>query len=310
MSEDSIPLDVARTEAEWSEEMEKVDASPLAIAKKVFIIAKTAFILYQTIKAAKAWRRSNKLMAGPAFICLLFSGLIVLAVCVYKFTSKKIAPLVALQAMSHYLCFCIFHVLLGYVQCAKFDIREKLLKAFWIFHVIWWVLIAIAAQNSGCSKEDFYPDSFLMTNCFSFGIYVMVYILHNKDFLLEWSEGEEVAKNLFVKQMERYLGFYTFVIEWHLFELVLGKCLDTFTDSIMCSEDGSQWIYASGKGNLFMMLHIIGTMMGTGMARAVFIKTVKDEGFFGGVEEQDSDNDEPVVVNKTNKVKVEAKKTR
>ena len=247
-------------------------------------------------------------MGVPAQFCLLLSALIVLAVAVYKFTSKKIAPLVALQAMSHYLAFCIIHVLLGYVQCAKFEMRDKILKAFWGFHLIWWVLIAIAAQNSGCSKENFYPDSFLMTNCFSFGIYVMVYLLHNKDYLLEWSEGEEVAKNLFTKQTERYISFYTFVIEWHLFELVLGKCLDSFTDSIMCGGEGTQWIFATGKGNLFMMLHIIGTMMGTGMARAVFIKTAKAEGIFGGVDE-DSDDDEPATKSK-GKAKVESKKAR
>ena len=41
-----------------------------------------------------------------------------------------------------------------------------------------------------------------------------------------------------------------------------------------------------------MMLHIIGTMMGTGMARAVFIKTAKAEGLFGGVEDGDSDHEE------------------
>jgi len=76
--------------------MEKVDASPLAMAKKVFVLAKTTFILYQTIKAAIAWRRSKKPMGVPAQMCLVFSGLIVLAVCVYKFTSKAIGPLVAL----------------------------------------------------------------------------------------------------------------------------------------------------------------------------------------------------------------------
>mmetsp|Transcript_31476 Transcript_31476/g.41684 ORF Transcript_31476/g.41684 Transcript_31476/m.41684 type:complete len:98 (+) Transcript_31476:146-439(+) len=97
--------------------MEKVDASPLATLKKIFIVAKTSFILYQTVKAAIAWRRSKKAMGVPAQFCLLFSGLIVLAVCVYKFTSKQIKPLVTLQALSHYLCFCILHVLLGYVEC-------------------------------------------------------------------------------------------------------------------------------------------------------------------------------------------------
>ena len=46
--------------------MEKVDASPLAIAKKIFILAKTGFVLYQTIKAAIAWRRTKKPMGVPA----------------------------------------------------------------------------------------------------------------------------------------------------------------------------------------------------------------------------------------------------
>ena len=288
--------------------MEKVEASPLAIGKKVFVLLKTAFILYQTIKAAIAWRRSKKPMGVPAQFCLLFSGFIVAAVCAYKFTSKKIMPLVTLQALSHYLAFCILHVLLGYVECQKFAQRGQIMKAFGMFHMVWWLLIAIASQNSGCTAENFYPDAFLMTNCFSIGIYIMVYILHNKEYLLEWSEGEEVAKNLFTKQSERYLSFYTFIIEWHLFELVLGKCLDTFTDSIMCGDEGRSWIFATGKGNLFMMLHIIGTMMGTGMARAVFIKTAKAEGFFGGVDE-DSDQEEEKPAKGASK-KVEPKKTR
>ena len=71
--------------------------------------------------------------------------------------------------------------------------------------------------------------------------------------------------------------------------------LDAFSDSIMCGEGGTKWLFASAKGNLFMMMHIIGTMLGTGMARAVFIKTAKAEGLFGGVDE-DSDDDEPAKV--------------
>ena len=75
----------------------------------------------------------------------------------------------------------------------------------------------------------------------------------------------------------------------------------------MCTDDGQKWLFASAKGNLFMMLHIIGTMMGTGMARAVFIKTAKAEGMFGGVEEDDTDNEED---EKDSKKKVEPKKTK
>ncbi len=245
-------------------------------------------------------------MGVPAQVCLLFSALIVGLVCAYKFTSKEIKPLVGLQAMSHYLCFCILHVLLGYVECRKFDNRAKILNCFKIFHVIWWVVIFFAYKTATCSKENFYPDAFLLTNCFSIGIYVMVYSLHSKDYTLEWSPDETVAKNLFTKQSERYLSFYTFLIEWHLLELVLGKGLDSFSDAIMCSDDGTRWLFATGKGNLFMMLHIIGTMMGTGMARAVFIKTAKAEGFFGGVDE-DSDKEED---DTSSKKKVEPKKTK
>ena len=80
---------------------------------------------------------------------------------------------------------------------------------------------------------------------------------------------------------------YTILIEWHIFELVLAKVLDVFTDSIHCSADGNSWYYSSSKGNLFMMLHIIGTSIGAGMTRAVFIKTAKKEGIFGGLDEED-----------------------
>jgi len=230
-------------------------------------------------------------MGVPAQFCLLFSALIVALVCVYKFTSKELRPLVTLQAMSHYLCFIVLHVLVGYVECRKFELRDKLLRAFYALHVIWWGVIFISWKSSVCTVENFYPDMFVLNNCFSFGVYVMVYMLHSRDYCLEWSADETAAKNLFVKQTERYLSFYTFLIEWHMFELVVGKGLDSFSDSIMCGGEGSKWIYASGKGNLFMMLHIIGTMMGTGMARAVFIKTVKDEGIFGGVEDVESDDE-------------------
>lgn len=51
-------------------------------------------------------------------------------------------------------------------------------------------------------------------------------------------------------------------------------------------------------------------MMGTGMARAVFIKTAKAEGFFGGVEEGESDHEDDADAKKGGKAKVEPKKTK
>lgn len=87
--------------------------------------------------------------------------------------------------------------------------------------------------------------------------------------------------------MDRYWGFYVFLVEWHVFELVLAKILDVFTDSIACSADGSSWIYISPKGNLFLTLHIMGSMLGLGMTRAVFIKTSKPESLLGGLDTED-----------------------
>ena len=86
------------------------------------------------------------------------------------------------------------------------------------------------------------------------------------------------------------MSCYTFLIEWHVFELVLAKILDVFTDSIHCSADGNSWFYSTGKGNLFMMLHLVGTGVGTGMARAVFIKTSKKSGLFDDLEDSDDDD--------------------
>ena len=85
---------------------------------------------------------------------------------------------------------------------------------------------------------------------------------------------------------------YTFLVEWHVFELVIAKLLDVFTDSIHCSADGRSWYYSTSKGNLFMMLHIVGTSLGAGMTRAVFIKTAKPLGVFGGLDEEDDVGDD------------------
>jgi len=228
-------------------------------------------------------------MGLPAALMLIFSALIVVGVCTYKFTTKKIAPLVGLQCMSEYLGLCILHVLLGYVECRKFEARTKILRAFYIFHVVYWVLIALSFKSATCTEDNFYPSAFLVNNCFFIGIYVMVFLLHSKDYTLEWSPDEAKAETLFKAQTDRFMKSYTFLVEWHMIEVGLGMGLDVFSDAVMCGDGGTKWLFASGKGNLFMMMHIIGTMLGTGMARAVFIKTAKAT-LFGG--DEDSSDDE------------------
>ena len=102
---------------------------------------------------------------------------------------------------------------------------------------------------------------------------------------------------------------YTILVEWHVFELVLAKILDVFTDSIHCSADGRSWYYSSSKGNLFMMLHIIGISLTAGITRAVFIKTAKPHGIFGGLDEEDDISEEPIKA-PDSKEKKESKKRR
>ena len=84
-------------------------------------------------------------------LCLLFSAVIVSSVCAYKFTSKELKPLVTLQAMSHYLCFIILHVLVGYVECRNFPLRPNLLWAFYVFHLMWWGLIWFSWHTTTCT---------------------------------------------------------------------------------------------------------------------------------------------------------------
>lgn len=74
-----------------------------------------------------------------------------------------------------------------------------------------------------------------------------------------------------------------FLFVWHLVEVVLGLFL--FAGSIRCSGEGTCWTFSSSKGNLFVTLHIIGAMLGSGVARAVFIKTPTAHGIFADVEE-------------------------
>ena len=98
-----------------SVEMEKVDKSWPATLKQIFVVVKSAAMICIALHAAYKWRKSKHPMGKAAQLLLIFNALIVLGVCVYKFTSKEIAPLFLLQATSHYSVFCVFHALLAYV---------------------------------------------------------------------------------------------------------------------------------------------------------------------------------------------------
>ena len=59
-----------------------------ATAKQIFIIVKGAFTIWVCLHAAYKWRNTKLPMGIPAQFLLIFNALIVLGVCIYKFTTK------------------------------------------------------------------------------------------------------------------------------------------------------------------------------------------------------------------------------
>ena len=111
-------------------------------------------------------------------LLLLYSAACVVYGFWYKHTSKAIAPLVLLQGLSHYNSICIMHVLIGYVEASQFtEAREKVMKVFWILHACFVPILVWAMHKAECDQDNFYPDSFIFTNSFFFGVYLMLYKL-------------------------------------------------------------------------------------------------------------------------------------
>lgn len=134
--------------------MEKVDKSWPATLKQIFVIIKSAVIICITLHAAYKWRKSKHPMGKAAQFCLFFNALIVLGVCIYKFTSKQIAPLFLLQAASHYSAFLVFHVLIAYApvnssNSAK-EMKRKILTALKPFHAMFIVIIYVGFKACHC----------------------------------------------------------------------------------------------------------------------------------------------------------------
>ena len=130
-------------------------------------------------------------MATPAMLVLTLSALIVGGVCAYKFTSKNVRPLASLQCVSHYLAFCILHVLIGYADAKNFQARSKILIGCYIFHLVWWGLIVFTALTAGCTTENFYPFNFVLNDVVSIVVFVIAFVLHSNDYFIKWGKDEE-----------------------------------------------------------------------------------------------------------------------
>ena len=133
-------------------QQEKVDKTWFATAKQAFIILKTLFTIFVCVQAVRKWKKIDLPMSKPAQRVLLFNCLIVTGVAVYKFTTKQIAPLFLLQAASHYSCFCVLHVLLGYVDIKKTERRDAIVNIFKPMHGMFFLIAYLGFKASSCDQ--------------------------------------------------------------------------------------------------------------------------------------------------------------
>ena len=149
-----------------------------ATVKQIFIILKTLFTIYVCLHAAYKWRKTSLPMRKPAQLLLVFNCILVSGVAVYKFTTKQIAPLFLLQAASHYSCFCVLYVLVGYVDIKKTEKRDTIMSILNPMHGMFFLIAYLGFKASSCDQENFYPDSFILSNSLFLGVYIMAYSLH------------------------------------------------------------------------------------------------------------------------------------
>lgn len=275
-------LDIAQAQ------MEEVDRHPAAILKEILVIAKAAFTIVGTLQAAWAWRKSGEKMAKPAQFFLIFNSMIVAAVTYYKFTSKMIAPLFLLQGLSHYSVFLVFVVLWTYGDNKRLEEQRKKHNSTVLrMHVAYWAVLALGFHLCECSADTPYPISFVLSDGLFFLTYYLLLQLRKAGF--DFKKDKDGNKTLLEVQVDNYFASYWFLVKWHTLELFLGRILfeTVLEGAIYCTLDGgNKWLYRSWRGALFLMLHILGTMQGVGVARNVFIKNAKASGMFGGFEEE------------------------
>jgi len=102
------------TEPTVQSDMDEIDHHWLSHLKTAFVVYKAITTCVGTAKASQAWKKSDKKMAGPAQMLLIFNAIVCVLVTVFKFTSKKIGPLFVLQALSHYGFYLAFIVLVKF----------------------------------------------------------------------------------------------------------------------------------------------------------------------------------------------------
>lgn len=142
---DSLDITTLTEEQSYAA-MKAIDRSGPGRMKSAFIVIKAFFVIYKTLKAAKVWYKSEMPMGKPSALVLALSAFTIVMGAIFKFSHKRILPLFLLQSLGNYCAFCVFHVLIGYVQNKQSaERRAQICKQLKIIHVLWWISAAFGS---------------------------------------------------------------------------------------------------------------------------------------------------------------------
>jgi len=233
-----------------------------------------------TMLMANEWGNSTSMMATKARKLLVFNAVAGAMVAAYKFTTKLIAPLYLLQAISHYGFLLAFLVLTTSndneaIRTKSAPVVEKIKKLHFAYAL---VIVLGFLRLSKCTEEEPYPSCFVLGDV----LFYLTYALCSKfgmEQVKQCLDEDGNNKELCIAQFEAFFAKYKMMAAWHGLELLLGKVLfkTKFEGALICGGDGTEWHYRENKGKLFLILHILGTMQALGAHGAIFVKTVTGE---------------------------------
>lgn len=166
MTEDSL-TDVQAFAAE-----DEIESSGPGKVKTLLIVLKAAYMIWQTTKAAKVWKKSASPMGKPAWLVLMLSCLVIAAGAIFKFTHKRLMPLFLLQNLGSFCAFSVLHVLVVSAQ-VKADKKKQIEGHIKMMHVVWCAVFGVALTKfTTCSSDHLYPIAFVL----NFGLFGILFV--------------------------------------------------------------------------------------------------------------------------------------
>ena len=228
-----------------------------------------------------SWSSSKR-----AQLLLAASAAVVALVTAYKMLmNKELAPLVFLQGLSMWSTCAVVPTLLTMVG-ATGQTEKATARAFKVQMVLNLGFIAnfiaiFKGHGSTCTAKHVIPFGFYV----NFALFVLCYLniksMHKENWMIEWKpcvDKKCIEKDLFENQSNRLYATFSTLVKLHAVEIVAGIILAK--SNISCINNGQNWAYKNAVGSIFFVIHIIGTMMGAGLIRAVFVKSPKSTGYF------------------------------